>query len=82
MDDAWSNGQLKLGDLPSSSAASLFTSLLRGEGQMQCLMHPHQSPTSLQVYRWVSQAVEFFLSALDSPSNTREILGLRLPSTT
>ncbi|MFY8442193.1 TetR/AcrR family transcriptional regulator C-terminal domain-containing protein [Pseudomonas aeruginosa] len=67
LDDACSNGQLNLGDLPSSSAASLFTSLLRGEGQMQCLMHPHQRPTSLQVDRWVSQAVEIFLRALDSP---------------
>ncbi|MGV8268386.1 TetR/AcrR family transcriptional regulator C-terminal domain-containing protein, partial [Pseudomonas aeruginosa] len=58
LDDACSNAQLKLGDLPASSAASVFTSLRRGQGQMPALMHPHQRPTSLQVDRWVAQAVE------------------------
>ncbi|HBO3964230.1 TPA: TetR/AcrR family transcriptional regulator C-terminal domain-containing protein [Pseudomonas aeruginosa] len=78
MDDSCSNGQLNLGDLTSSSAASLFTSLLRGEVQMQCLMHPHQRSTSLLVDRRVSQAVDIFLRTLDSPSPI-DILGLRLP---
>lgn len=45
------------------NAATLFISLLRGEGQLECLTHPHATPSAEQLDRWVKQAVTTFLAA-------------------
>ncbi|TBU87548.1 TetR/AcrR family transcriptional regulator [Phytopseudomonas dryadis] len=45
------------------AAASLFVSLLRGEGQLECLTHPDAYPSAEQLDRWVRRAVTTFLAA-------------------
>lgn len=45
------------------AAATVFLSLLRGEGQMECLTHPDAPPSAAQMDRWVKLAVVTFLGA-------------------
>jgi TetR/AcrR family transcriptional repressor of mexJK operon len=48
------------------TAAMLFFSLLRGEGQLICLMHPETRVSPVQIDRWVETAVQTFLRAFGS----------------
>lgn len=45
------------------AATAAFVSLLRGEGQLECLMHPDAQPSAEQLDRWVRLAVGTFLEA-------------------
>lgn len=51
------------------AAATLFLSLLRGEGQMECLTHPDAQPSAEQIDRWVRLAVMTFLGAFGVSRN-------------
>lgn len=56
-------GEIDIGSIGTEAAASLFISLLRGEGQMECLTHPDARPSAAQIDHWVALAVETFLRA-------------------
>ena len=45
------------------AAASLYSSLMRGDAQIQCLTHPDATPSAAQVDQWVELAVVTFLCA-------------------
>lgn len=45
------------------AAAALFVSMVRGEGQMEMLMHPEAHPSAEQIEAWVRLAVITFMSA-------------------
>lgn len=48
------------------NAANLFTSMLRGEGQMEFMTHPLTQPSEVQIERWVKLAVFTFLKAFST----------------
>lgn len=58
-----SKGELDLGSIGLDSAASLFVNMVRGEAQMQCLMHPESPASAAQRDRWAKDAVTAFLRA-------------------
>lgn len=60
---ASSKGELELGSIGVDSAASLFVSMVRGEAQMQCVMHPDAPASAAQRDRWAKDAVTTFLRA-------------------
>ncbi|WP_437883913.1 TetR/AcrR family transcriptional regulator [Pseudomonas sp. LRF_L74] len=60
-------GEIDIQNVGLENAAGLFISLLRGEGQMECLIHPQALPSEEQVERWVKLAVQTFLSAFRKP---------------
>jgi AcrR family transcriptional regulator len=45
------------------AAATLFISMIRGEGQMEVLTHPHSLPSVIQMEQWVERAVTTFIAA-------------------
>ncbi|WP_322049562.1 TetR/AcrR family transcriptional regulator [Paraburkholderia sp. J67] len=45
------------------TAAALFISIVRGEAQLECLMHPDARPSDAQIDRWVEAAVQTFAFA-------------------
>ncbi|TBU96249.1 TetR family transcriptional regulator [Stutzerimonas kirkiae] len=53
--------EIDIHPLGVEAAASLFISLVRAEGQLECLMHPSARPSAEQMERWVRQAVDVFL---------------------
>ncbi|WP_017347205.1 TetR/AcrR family transcriptional regulator [Pantoea sp. A4] len=61
--EAVAAGELDVQRTGVSAAAVQFVSLLKGEAQMECLMHPQSVPSEAQVERWVEQAVGTFLAA-------------------
>ncbi|KGE69532.1 TetR family transcriptional regulator [Pseudomonas aeruginosa] len=60
---AASKGELDLGSIGFDSAASLFVNMVRGEAQMQCVMHPDAPASAAQRDRWAKDAVTTFLRA-------------------
>jgi AcrR family transcriptional regulator len=56
-------GEIDIHSVGAEAAASLFLSLLRGEGHLECLTHPDARPSAAQVNRWVQLAVTTFLGA-------------------
>lgn len=56
-------GEIDIRSIGTEAAAGLFVSLLRGEGQMECLTHPDARPSAAQIDHWVQLAVETFLRA-------------------
>lgn len=65
LEAAASKGELDLGSIGRDSAASLFVSMVRGEAQMQCLMHPDSPASAAQRDRWANDAVTAFLRAFE-----------------
>ncbi|MBJ9863597.1 TetR/AcrR family transcriptional regulator [Citrobacter amalonaticus] len=60
---AMENHQIDVGLIGVDAAAMLFISLIRAEGQMECLMHPHSEPSAVQKDYWVDTAVNTFMNA-------------------
>lgn len=64
-------GEVDVSAVGLDNAASLFSSLVRGEAQMQCLAHPDATPSAAQVDQWIDLAVTTFLCAFGrSPDKT------------
>jgi len=70
LEAAASKGELDLGSIGFDSAASLFVNMVRGEAQMQCLMHPESPPSAAQRDRWSKDAVTVFLRAFQKKIKT------------
>jgi TetR/AcrR family transcriptional repressor of mexJK operon len=60
-------GEIDASVVGLESAANLFSSLLRGEAQLQCLTHPDATPSAAQMDHWVDIAVTTFLRAYGLP---------------
>ena len=56
-------GEADLSDLGRDAAARLFTNLVRGESQLQCLTHPDAIPSAAQIDQWTGEAVTTFMRA-------------------
>ena len=56
-------GEINIQSVGVDTAASLFISLVRGEGLMECLTHPNAQPSAAQIDHWVQLAVTTFVSA-------------------
>ncbi len=56
-------GEIDIQTVGIEAAASLFISLLRGDGQLECLTHPDTQPSAEQLDRRVRLAVMTFLGA-------------------
>lgn len=63
-------GEINVQAVGIDDAAALFVSLLRGEGQLECLTHPGAHPSTEQLDRWVRVAVTTFLAAFGSGPGT------------
>lgn len=61
--DAELKGEVALGGIGRVAAASLFVNMVRGEPQMQCLMHPASSASAAQRDTWANDAASAFLLA-------------------
>lgn len=61
--EAAQSGEVDVRAVGIEAAASMFVSLLRAEGQLQCLTHPDATPSSDQMNQWVQLAVTTFLRA-------------------
>ncbi|ARU06848.1 TetR family transcriptional regulator [Comamonas serinivorans] len=60
-------GEVNVQAVGIDAAAALFISLVRGEGQLECLMHPESHPSAEQLDRWVRLAVTTFMAAFGTP---------------
>lgn len=56
-------GELELGDTTLQEAAALFFSLVRGQAQLESLLHAERKPTAAQKKRWVELALRTFFGA-------------------
>ncbi|MDP5893521.1 TetR/AcrR family transcriptional regulator C-terminal domain-containing protein [Pseudomonas aeruginosa] len=56
-------GEIDVQAIGIEGAATQFVSVLRGEGQLECLTHPDAHPSTEQLDRWVRMAVTTFLAA-------------------
>lgn len=56
-------GEIDVQTVGIETAAMLFFSMLRGEGQMISLMHPESRVSAVQIDHWVDVAVQTFLRA-------------------
>lgn len=65
LSEAVAAGELDLQHVGIENAASLFASLLRGEGQLECLLHPQAAPSEAQLDHWANVAVNAFLAAYE-----------------
>lgn len=63
LETAAAAGEVNVQAVGIEGAATLFVSLLRGEGQLECLTHPDAQPSTEQLDRWVRMAVTTFLAA-------------------
>lgn len=63
LEAAASAGEIDVQAVGVENAATLFSSLLRGEGQLECLTHPDARPSTEQLDRWARLAVSTFLGA-------------------
>ncbi|MCA2016828.1 TetR/AcrR family transcriptional regulator [Vibrio tritonius] len=68
--DAAGKGQLDIQPVGARAAATLFLSLLRGDGQLQCLTHPDFSPTEILIDEWVNLAMITFRQAYSKPTKS------------
>jgi len=60
-------GELALGDVSPRDAATVFFSLVRGQGQLESLMQPERPPTAAQKKRWARLALDTFFRAYGAP---------------
>ncbi|MFA5529905.1 MAG: TetR/AcrR family transcriptional regulator C-terminal domain-containing protein, partial [Thiohalomonadaceae bacterium] len=60
---ATASGELELSGLEREAAARLFINLVRSEPQLQCLTHPHATPSTKQIDQWIDAAVTTFMRA-------------------
>ncbi len=60
---ATQDGEIDVSTVGLEAAAGLFLSLVRSEGQLECLTHPQARPSGVQIDMWVRIAVETFLKA-------------------
>lgn len=60
-------GEINVQSVGIETAAMLFFSLLRGEGQLICLLHPESRVSPVQIDHWVENAVHTFLRAFGTP---------------
>ncbi|MDR1889172.1 MAG: TetR/AcrR family transcriptional regulator C-terminal domain-containing protein, partial [Zoogloeaceae bacterium] len=63
LSEAAQAGEINIQSVGVETAASLFLSLLRAEGQLECLTHPDARPSAAQMSHWVQLAVTTFLAA-------------------
>ncbi|EJH0145560.1 TetR/AcrR family transcriptional regulator C-terminal domain-containing protein, partial [Salmonella enterica subsp. enterica serovar Mbandaka] len=63
LQQAESKGEISLGGIGRNAVASLFVNMVRGEPQIQCLMHPKSSTSAAQRDQWAKDAVNAFLLA-------------------
>jgi len=63
LEAAAERGELDLGSIGLDSAATLFVNMVRGDAQMQCVMHPDAPASAAQRDRWAKDAVTAFLLA-------------------
>lgn len=63
LSQAAAEGELELDDIGSHAAASHFVNLVRGEGQLESLLHPDSAPSDAQIDQWTAQAVSTFMRA-------------------
>lgn len=56
-------GDIDLGTTGLDVAANQFFSLVRGEGQQECLLHPDSRPSQAQIENWTAAAVDTFMRA-------------------
>lgn len=57
------NGEVELSAIGLDSATQQFCSLVRGQAQLELLMHPHSRASENQIEHWVDIAVITFLRA-------------------
>jgi AcrR family transcriptional regulator len=63
LDEAAERDEMDLCEVGRDVAASLFVNLVRGELQLQCLMHPGSVPSAAQRDLWARAAVTTFVRA-------------------
>lgn len=63
LEKAAAAGEIDVQAIGLEAAATLFMSMLRGEGQLIALTHPESQASQVQIGQWVSQAVTTFLRA-------------------
>ncbi|RLM04257.1 TetR/AcrR family transcriptional regulator [Gibbsiella quercinecans] len=61
LSDASRAGDIDIHTIGAETAASLFISMVRTEGQLEGLLHPGSRPSVEQLDRWVRLAVETFI---------------------
>jgi AcrR family transcriptional regulator len=61
------SGEINIQSIGANVAASLFTSMVHSEGQLECLTHPESTPSAAQMDLWVNTAVKTFISAYGAP---------------
>jgi len=59
-------GDIDIRAIGVEAAASIFVSLVRTEGQLECLLHPDARPSAEQIDRWVRLAVDTFIGRFES----------------
>ena len=62
-------GELNVQAVGVDAAATLFVSLLRGEGHMECIAYPDSLPSAARLEQWVRLAVTTFLLAFAAKRN-------------
>ena len=63
LEQAVAAGEIQVQAVGLESAAILFMSMLRGEGQLIALTHPQSQASDVQIDQWVNNAVTTFLRA-------------------
>ncbi|MFA7944762.1 TetR/AcrR family transcriptional regulator [Pseudomonas brenneri] len=63
LSEAAQAGEIDIQAVGMDAAAALFISMVRGEGQMEMLMHPEAQPSAAQMDSWVRLAVTTFMKA-------------------
>lgn len=61
LSEASQAGEVDVHAIGVEAAAALFISMVRTEGQMECLLHPGTRPSAEQLDRWVRLAVDAFV---------------------
>lgn len=56
-------GEIDISSIGPETAANQFFSLVRGEGQLECMMHPQSRPSAAQLDYWTRTAVDTFMRA-------------------
>jgi hypothetical protein len=63
-------GEIDVQTVGIDAAATLFLSLTRGKGLLECLTHPNARPSEVQIDHWVQLAVTGFLRAFGTASHS------------
>jgi AcrR family transcriptional regulator len=63
-------GEIDVQTIGIDAAATLFLSLVRGKGLLECLTHPNARPSEAQIDHWVQLAVTGFLRAFGAASHS------------